>query len=320
MFDEGRSNKIRHTIFFTLSAFLCFVLLMGCGGDDDESGANASVGSVQVSWSPTDCPQSESLSIVAIFYDAKNTYITYGGPWKCSSGTQLVDDVTYGIQRKIALFAEGSNGKFRYRGEKRDITVEENAVTFIDDITLYSFVATPLLPANGRTVEGSFSLIWNYVVGASKYKVIVADNSDFLNPIITEEVNSPSFVPSAINSDGLYYWKVSSIDIYGNASADSEVWQFTIPAILTTINSPDDGDSFMENNEIYFLGEAIDPVEGILTKNELVWSSDLDGILGYGAVPEDILLSVGRHVITLTASNSLGWSSHDSITINIIPD
>ncbi|MBA7682366.1 hypothetical protein ES703_90716 [subsurface metagenome] len=77
------------------------------------------------------------------------------------------------------------------------------------------------------------------------------------------------------------------------------------------IREPSD-DSIVPLGElVIFSGTALDP------NNALAWSSDVDGVLGYGEEFWTSNLSSGPHVITLTATDSAGNIGTASITLYI---
>jgi len=61
-------------------------------------------------------------------------------------------------------------------------------------------------------------------------------------------------------------------------------------------------------------GSAYDPEDGILEESALAWTSSLDGGLGTGSI---VLasLSPGQHIITLTATDSDGNVTTDSLIV-----
>lgn len=301
-----------------LSAIMvfCVAMLLGCGGDDD--GDDKVVGGVQVSWEQANCPEEETLNIVAVLYGSSNEYIGYGGPWQCSKGEGSISGITVGTERTVVLFAENNDGKFILSGKKRGINVQENNIAVTGNIDLYNFVPSLTMPEDGDLVGGEFDLSWGYINRAARYRISISDNADFDNPVITEEINGPPYPADDIPAGATYFWRVASVDIYGNQGADSETWEFTIPVPMTTITYPEDGSEISEYLEITFAGEGVDEFDGVLTETELVWY--IDGTeSGYGEIYLSDYLSVGYHTITLTASNSFGYSSSDTIVVNILP-
>ncbi len=81
------------------------------------------------------------------------------------------------------------------------------------------------------------------------------------------------------------------------------------------IMSPLDQDSFKSGELITFHGSAEDPEEGPLTGTSLVWTSSRGDTMGTGEIFTTSTLSTGTHIITLTATDSNGKSSSQSITI-----
>jgi len=81
-----------------------------------------------------------------------------------------------------------------------------------------------------------------------------------------------------------------------------------------TINHPGDMEERVAGAVFPFIGVANDPEDGSLTGSSLVWTSDLTGQIGTGAM-FDGTLSVGTHKVTLTATDKDGNSSTDSIVL-----
>ena len=74
---------------------------------------------------------------------------------------------------------------------------------------------------------------------AAAYKLIVADNDEFSNPLIQEDNLTVSvYAISSQLPEGTYYWKVQAGDEIGNWSDWSEIWCFTINPFLEMVYVP----------------------------------------------------------------------------------
>lgn len=81
---------------------------------------------------------------------------------------------------------------------------------------------------------------------------------------------------------------------------------------------PEDNADFKDCQKIVLKGQAYDNEDGFLPGTALNWTSSIDGPLGRGRsrIP-DRQLSVGRHTLTLTATDSADTTRSTSITINV---
>ena len=90
-------------------------------------------------------------------------------------------------------------------------------------------------------------------------------------------------------------------------------------APTASISAPASNASFARGVSVTFSGTGTDPEDGALTGGSLVWKSSVDGLLGTGATFSTVNLSVGTHVITLTATDAGNASGAATRTIIIIP-
>ena len=84
-----------------------------------------------------------------------------------------------------------------------------------------------------------------------------------------------------------------------------------------TITAPANGASFTQGGTVTFTGTGTDPEDGVLSGASLVWTSSLNGQIGTGASVSTASLSVGTHVVTLTAKDSKGATSVASRTVTV---
>jgi len=85
------------------------------------------------------------------------------------------------------------------------------------------------------------------------------------------------------------------------------------------IASPSEGTAFARPEAVLLLGRGIDLEDGELRGEALVWRSDRDGVLGTGNHVVTRSLSRGRHILTLTATDSDGGTATTSVAINMVP-
>jgi Metallo-peptidase family M12B Reprolysin-like len=84
------------------------------------------------------------------------------------------------------------------------------------------------------------------------------------------------------------------------------------------ITTPDSGLSYLRGGTVILHGNAWDLEDNALSGASLVWTSDLDGPIGTGRLTSRSTLSVGTHVITLTATDADGNTATDTSTITIL--
>ncbi len=86
---------------------------------------------------------------------------------------------------------------------------------------------------------------------------------------------------------------------------------------VVTITAPADGGSATIGTSVTFTGNASDPEDGPITGAALVWTSDLDGVIGTETSFATTTLSGGAHRIVLTATDSEAAAGTDTITFSI---
>ncbi|TSA25480.1 MAG: hypothetical protein D4R68_08825 [Ignavibacteriales bacterium] len=134
-----------------------------------------------------------------------------------------------------------------------------------------------------------------------------------------------------LNTDKKYFFRVN---ITGNGfckkSGSFQTERFSISEINSRIKinngpdveiiSPSLNQLFNYKDEIVFDGKAWDSKDGSLSGNRLLWKSDKDGNLGNGNTLRNETMSIGKHNITLTATdsdNNTGTASTSIIIENV---
>jgi hypothetical protein len=88
---------------------------------------------------------------------------------------------------------------------------------------------------------------------------------------------------------------------------------------IVSIGDPSEGGSFVEGSTVEFSGAAIDSEDGNLTA-ALIWTSNLDGMLGSGGSVSRSDLSIGVHTVVASVTDGLGLPGSNQITITIAPN
>lgn len=86
-----------------------------------------------------------------------------------------------------------------------------------------------------------------------------------------------------------------------------------------SISAPEDEANVDDGTSITFTGSADDPEDGSLSGSSLVWESNEDGEIGTGESVSTSALSVGHHIVTLTATDSEGATATQQIGVRVRP-
>jgi len=89
----------------------------------------------------------------------------------------------------------------------------------------------------------------------------------------------------------------------------------TLPS--ATINSPEEGSSYLKGEYIIFSGSATDDEDGTLSGTSLIWTSSKNGRIGTGTNFTNNHLLSGSHIITLSATDVNGATAVNSISITV---
>ena len=114
-------------------------------------------------------------------------------------------------------------------------------------------------------------------------------------------------------SDGLNTTLVRSSTLKGSntffADAGNSPWVF--------ICTPDEGKNYKKGASVAFHSSSWDLEDRGLTNPAITWTSSLDGAIGTGRMIMNAGLSVGSHVITVTATDSDAMTATDTVNITI---
>jgi hypothetical protein len=154
----------------------------------------------------------------------------------------------------------------------------------------------------------TYDVLYIYNEGRYSKPLALGYPETSLEYVHTDELpGSDSGVVRVIASDGL-----------NTGQGDSDAFKVPNKPPLVAIQSPTDQAEILQGGTVVLLGTAMDLERGPIPGDSLIWSSDVQGDLGRGSEIGTRTLSLGTHEITLTADDSDGLSSSDSITLQII--
>ncbi|QSX41229.1 S8 family serine peptidase [Shewanella cyperi] len=139
-----------------------------------------------------------------------------------------------------------------------------------------------------------------------------------------------TFFPVEFNGEvATGIWQLVIKDEWSNNSGWLNRWELSFThdgsgsdpvnaAPVVSISDPVGGTSFTEGDLVTFVASANDAEDGDVT-NTLVWSSNLDGVIGNGANFSTTALSVGSHTVTASASDSANASGEAVVSLTVNP-
>jgi hypothetical protein len=140
--------------------------------------------------------------------------------------------------------------------------------------------------------------------------------SDFVLPVLeATEHFLPRYLPP-----GEHVITFSATDSGGLSATDSvNITVVNTPPHTPTIFMPANGSTLTAGCETDFLGQAYDLEDGFISGTGLVWSSNVDGLLGSGTEMRTSLAAPGTHLLRLTATDSVAGSSFTENSISVQP-
>jgi len=101
------------------------------------------------------------------------------------------------------------------------------------------------------------------------------------------------------------------------SSAETSIKINPLKAPQVSILFPSDGGKFEQGKDVHFYGMATDSEDGILPTANITWSSSIDGQIGTGKNFSKNNLSLGEHIITMTASDSDGLTAKSEVRVTV---
>jgi uncharacterized repeat protein (TIGR01451 family) len=113
--------------------------------------------------------------------------------------------------------------------------------------------------------------------------------------------------------------RVTASDGFNSVMDTSGLFTAANNAPSLYLHSPDAGTLFFGNQQVVLEALAYDPEDGVLDGTNVVWNSDLDGMLGIGSrlLKSAAELSEGTHLITATAQDSAGLTAFAQVDVSV---
>ncbi|MDM8552098.1 C1 family peptidase [Desulfobacterales bacterium HSG2] len=147
--------------------------------------------------------------------------------------------------------------------------------------------------------DGSIaSYLWEQIAGSS----VTFSNSASARPIFT--------APNVGSQGESLSFRLTVIDNDGAQDTDTCVVSISKNPLIVNVISPSNDSEYYYSDEISFSGYRNDD-------EDLIWRSNIDGNIGVGTLFEKSDLSVGVHLITLSAIDSNGNAKSDAITLTV---
>jgi hypothetical protein len=130
----------------------------------------------------------------------------------------------------------------------------------------------------------------------------------------SEDDSSGGVDPSATDESGP---ADTSVGPSTETSGSNDTGPFGAPP-TAMINHPG-GEDRQAGVAIPFIGVADDPEDGALSGASMIWTDDLEGMIGQGEAFDAALAVVGEHTVTLTATDADGNVGEATLTFAIVP-
>ena len=202
----------------------------------------------------------------------------------------------------------------KYNGELKDEFV----------LSANSPTVSVIAPNGGESFSGSFTVTWTASDPDGdelSYTLLYSNNEGADWSILGMDINETSHAVNTSMLGGGTKCMVKVIASDGaNTAEDTSNGCFTVETKnpIASISSPENNSEFMEWDRIEFSGFGYDLDDGILSDDSLVWTSSIDGVIGYGSSFTNSSLPAGMHLITLTARDSEGETTNATIVIKVL--
>ena len=177
------------------------------------------------------------------------------------------------------------------------------------------------------TISGSKLITWTASdPDGDRLSFAVAFNPDVTNPnsdwdLLARDLTVPQFNQNFDELPGGPHAKIAVIATDGVNTTEVESAEFVVaakpPAVF--IETLPSGGVTGAGREVALEGVAEDLQDGEIPDSNLQWSSNISGALGIGSKLVVRGLPQGTHIISLKATNSLGLTATDTVTLTVLP-
>jgi hypothetical protein len=227
-------------------------------------------------------------------------------------------------QDQLALIGE----MVPYLPGVKQIVISKNGETLgLRNVSTSSPEVEVIVPNGGETLEpqGNITVSWNGTDDNHdklRYSLLYSANGGENWKTINAAINETSYkvnLEELPGSDHALFRVIATDGI--NTDIDDSNTTFRIPSKAPDVRiiSPADYSTSASGKNITFTGEALDLEEGMLEGEALTWTSDKQGILGFGHSISFDKFSPGLHEVTLSVSDRDGNMSSDSIRLLVNP-
>jgi len=152
---------------------------------------------------------------------------------------------------------------------------------------------------------------------AWQWPMTVSFSSNINGPLCTDST-PPYGCFSGPLALGNHVITATATDAFGATSSVTRNFQSTNQPPVPDIAAPVTNGTYFAHQLVTLEAFILDPEEHPFPQNGVVWSSNVDGVLGIGW-SRDVMLSAGAHVITVRATDGRGATGQDSVNITVQP-
>jgi hypothetical protein len=136
--------------------------------------------------------------------------------------------------------------------------------------------------------------------------------------VLASDIDSPSWSEDFADLAGGNRAKLRVTATDGIRSATAESQEFKVAFKAPEVYIDDVDPTHPAGTDLDLNGEAFDVQDDVVADARLLWRSSISGVLGSGGQIVARALPAGKHVITLSATNSVGLTTVDSVTIDVL--